>query len=244
MENKIIMVNLAADMPEGFAVQYDYGQILRIQGGNLPKTVEIHFALDETGGESITRIGTTKDGATEAPVPDSMLENNDCEQNYSFYAYVYVRDETSGNTEYKITIHVKARSKPEIPGDVEEPELFGEIMKNVNEAADRAERAELSSEAWAHGHEDYPEREKDNAMYYAGKAKEAVKEISGEVRDAKNEIDHYVEEKEATLKGEPGNVHFAAFKVVDGRLKMYSAPDVDKVRFRRTGSRLKYRLNF
>ncbi len=55
---------------------------------------------------------------TEAPVPDSMLENNDCEQNYSFYAYVYVRDDTSGNTKHKITIHVKARSKPEIPGDI------------------------------------------------------------------------------------------------------------------------------
>ena len=244
MDRKIISVDLHSTTKAVGVWQYDYGQILRIQGGNLPKTVEVHFSLDETGGESITRIGTTRDGVTEAPVPDSMLENNDCEQNYSFYAYVYVRDETSGNTEHKITIHVKARSKPEIHGDIEEPQLFGKMMKNVNEAAERAERAELSSEAWARGHENYPEREKDNAMYYAGKAKEAVKEISGEVKDAKNEIDHYVEEKEATLKGEPGNVHFAAFKVVDGRLKMYSAPDVDKVRFRRTGSRLKYRLNF
>ena len=56
------------------AWQYDYGQILRIQGLNLPKAVEIHFSLTEKSGESITRIGTTKDGATDVLIPDSMLE--------------------------------------------------------------------------------------------------------------------------------------------------------------------------
>lgn len=30
--------------------QYDYGQILRIQGLHLPSAVEIHFSLKETGG--------------------------------------------------------------------------------------------------------------------------------------------------------------------------------------------------
>ena len=29
--------------------QYDYGQILRIEGLDLPKAVEIHFSLQETG---------------------------------------------------------------------------------------------------------------------------------------------------------------------------------------------------
>lgn len=29
--------------------QYDYGQILRIQGLHLPSAVEIHFSLQETG---------------------------------------------------------------------------------------------------------------------------------------------------------------------------------------------------
>ena len=30
--------------------QYDYGQVLRIQGLKLPTAVEIHFGLEETGG--------------------------------------------------------------------------------------------------------------------------------------------------------------------------------------------------
>ena len=52
--------------------QWDYGQILRIQGLNLPTAVEIHFSLDEHGGEAVRRIGVTKDGVTDVPIPDSM----------------------------------------------------------------------------------------------------------------------------------------------------------------------------
>lgn len=63
--------------------QYDYGQILRIQGLKLPKTVEVHFSTQETGGTSITRVGVTKDGVTDVLIPDSVLENGDTTQNYS-----------------------------------------------------------------------------------------------------------------------------------------------------------------
>lgn len=49
---------------------------------------------------------------------------------------------------------------------------FTETRTFVAKEADRAETAEKSAEAWTHGHEDYPEREEDNAAYYAGKAHE------------------------------------------------------------------------
>lgn len=42
--------------------QWDYGQILRIQGLHLPSMVEIHFSLQETGGTAVMRVGVTKDG--------------------------------------------------------------------------------------------------------------------------------------------------------------------------------------
>ena len=64
------------------------------------------------------------------------------------------------------------------------------------------------------------------------------------VEEGKKDIDNYVHQKETELKGETGNVHFAAFKVVKGRLKMYSDPTVDKMCFSRKRSRLKYRLKF
>lgn len=223
------------------AWQYDYGQILRIQGLNLPKAVEIHFSLTEKSGESITRIGTTKDGVTDVLIPDSMLEK-ETNQNYSIYAFIYLSDTTSGNTEYRIAIMVNTRPKPEIPGPPEEPEIFRETIEAVNQAADRSEKARDQAEAWAHGREDHPEQAKDNAKYYAGEARKAAESVPGRVEEGKRSIDNYVKQKETELKGDTGNVFFAAFRVVAGRLKMYSDPTVDKVCFRRVGSRLKYRL--
>ena len=59
--NKIVTVVLKKDdiSYADEAYQWNYGQILRIQGGNLPKAVEVHFSLEETSGTSVTRIGTT-----------------------------------------------------------------------------------------------------------------------------------------------------------------------------------------
>ena len=222
--------------------QYDYGQILRIQGLDLPKVVEIHFSLEETGGTSVTRIGTTKDSVTDVTIPDSMLENHESDQNYKIYAFIYLSENNSGNTERKITIPVKARPKPEVPGTPEEPELFRKAVEAVSEAAGRAEKAQEQAEAWTHGHEKHPECDTDNAKYYAKQAKKETASISGRVENGKKDIDSYIRQKKADLKGETGNVFFAAFRVVAGKLKLYSDPAVDKVRFRRTGSRLKYRL--
>lgn len=224
--------------------QYDYGQILRIQGLHLPPAVEIHFALQKTGGTSKTRIGITKDGVTDVPIPDSMLENGDTEDDYSIYAFIYITDKTSGQTEYRITLRVKARPKPEAFDRPEDAEIFKEAIKAVNESAARSAESEKKAEGWAHGREDLPERTQDNARYYARQAADIAAQIPGRAEEAKEEIDRYVQVKEEQLKGDTGNVYFAAFKVVNGRLKMYSDPEVDKVRFIRIGSRLFYRLNF
>ena len=121
--------------------QYDYGQILRIQDLGLPPAVEIHFSLTEKGGTSVTRVGTTKDGVTDVVIPDSLLEKDDASQDYWIYAYIYLTDETSGSTEYKIAMKVKSRPRPEAIDRPEDQELFREAIAAVNEAADRAENA-------------------------------------------------------------------------------------------------------
>lgn len=115
--------------------QYDYGQILRIAGLNMPKTVEIHFSLNETYGSSVTRIGITKDRITDVSIPDSMLENENVKQNYNVYAFIFLTDENSGNTEYRIKIPVKARPKPEAVGGTGETTLEN-IMSAINQIAD------------------------------------------------------------------------------------------------------------
>lgn len=229
---------------QGKLWQYNYGQVLRIQGGNLQKAQEIQFALEETGGDSLTRIGITQGGVTDVVIPDTMLENNDSEVDYPVYVFIYNRDETSGETVDKFVLNVLSRSKPEHTGGSDDGDAFGKVIEAVNNAADRAESAEKQAEGWAHGREDMPDREEDNAKYYSEQAEKVAMEIPGQVEDAKAEIDEYVQGKEEELKGETGDVYFAAFKVVDGRLVMYSDPEIDKVRFVRVGSRLYYRLNF
>lgn len=124
------------------ASQWNYGEVLRIQGLNLPKAVEIHFSLEKTAGQAIPRIGTTKDGVTDVVIPDSLLENEGELQDYFVYVWIYLTDATSGRTEHSLSIKVKARSKPEIPGGDDNADPFREAIEEVNSAADRAESAE------------------------------------------------------------------------------------------------------
>ena len=99
--------------------------------------------MRDKGGDTLTRIGTTVDGVTEVKVPDSFLKNENCTQNYLIYAWIYVTDDTSGNTEYQIILHVKSRPKPEEPTEepLPEPNIFHETVEAVNTSADRAENA-------------------------------------------------------------------------------------------------------
>lgn len=164
--------------------QYNYGQILRIQGGNFPKAVEVHFSLREKSGESITRIGVTQDGVTEVPIPELMLENYDSIENYDFWAYIYVEDGTSGTTECKIRIPVKARSKPEVPGTPEEPELFRETVKAVNYAADRAEQAEQNAKSSETEAGKYATSASESAVAAEKTKEEALREVGEKKREA------------------------------------------------------------
>ena len=121
--------------------QWDYGQELRIQGLNLPAAVEIHFALQETGGEAVTRVGVTQDGITTVPIPDSMLEGAGNSKDYQIYAWVYLADQVSGETIKRIKIQVRARPMPEAFEAPEDGEIFRQAIEAVNEAAKRAEDA-------------------------------------------------------------------------------------------------------
>ena len=179
--------------------QHDYGQILRITGVDLPKAVEVQFSLRDKGGDTLTRIGTTVDGVTEVKVPDSFLKNENCTQNYLIYAWIFVTDDTSGNTEYQIILHVKSRPKPEKPTEepLPEPNIFHETVEAVNAAADRAEAAEQKAKASA-----------TEAGKYAASASESVvaaekikEDALKEVGEKKQEAIEAIQEQEETSVG-------------------------------------------
>ena len=183
--------------------QYDYGQVLRIQGLNLPSAVEMHFALQDKGGESITRIGTTKDGVTDVLIPDSMLENNGTSSDYKIYAFVYIADEISGKTERRIEMSVKSRPKPEAFDCPEDAELFREAIKAVNESATRSAESERQAEGWAHGREGLPEREQDNAKYYSEQAKEDSVKTDADRKEVERLVESVsgIDEQVETIRG-------------------------------------------
>ena len=188
--------------------QHDYGQILRITGVDLPKAVEVQFSLRDKGGDTLTRIGTTVDGVTEVKVPDSFLKNENCTQNYPIYAWIYVTDDTSGNTEYQIILHVKSRPKPEEPTEepLPEPNIFHETVEAVNAAADRAETAEQNAKASA-----------TEAGKYATSASESAESVKKIKEDALAEVGKKQEEAiEAIQEQEENSVRKITARTDDG----------------------------
>lgn len=186
--------------------QWDYGQTLRIQGVKIPAAVEVQFSTTERIGETVTRIGVTQEGVTEAPIPDTLLEGGGTTQDYTIYAFVYIENGDSGKTEYRVSMKVRARPKPEAHATPEEGELFRQAIVAVAESADRAESARKSAEASA----DEAKTSKENAET-AVKNAEAFKT---EAETAKNDA---VQAKEAAEKAKIGTA--ADREVTEAALK-------------------------
>ena len=203
---------------------------------------EFEFLTDDWTDKSKTALFRTGDSESIAILlgeTDTCLIPAEVLTGTSFTVSAITGDVITANA-----VTVKLYESGYRQGDIPEPSqtLYEQIMNHFDETKKVAVGAATESESWAHGHADYPDRHADNAAYYAEQARNAAEEVPGRVTKGKEEIDNYVKQKEAELKGETGNVYFAGFAVVKGRLKMYSDPTVDKVRFRREGSRLKYRL--
>ena len=158
--------------------QYDYGQILRIQNLKLPHAVEIHFSLSERGGQAVTRVGTTRDNVTDVVIPDSMLENADTAADYKIYAFIYLADQEIGQTEYKISMPVKSRPKPEGFSRPEDTELFREAINEVNKSATSAQESATKSAT-----------AKDESIAASKEAKQSAEAASVSAQASKNSAD-------------------------------------------------------
>ena len=118
--------------------QYDYGQILKIEGITLPNTYQVHFSNDPTG-TSTTSVGN----AEGVEIPDVYLTSGD-----SVYAWLYLHTgEDDGETVLKIEIPVRRRA--EITNQTPTPQQQSEIdqlIGELNEAVDAAEDAKAAAE--------------------------------------------------------------------------------------------------
>ena len=203
---------------------------------------EFDFQTDDWNGKSKTVL--FRSGNNDS-IPVLLGETNTCLVPAEVLAGAsFSVSIVAGNLITANVVTIKLYESGYKTGDIPEPSetLYEQLMTAFDETKQTVIDSAKESESWAHGHTDYPDQDTDNAAYYASEAKNAAKEVPGRVKEGKRQIDDYVREKESQLKGETGNVYFAGFAVVKGRLKMYSDPTVDKVRFQREGSRLKYRL--
>lgn len=113
--------------------QYDYGQILVVQGIELPNAYEVQFcnAGDST---TITSVGDS----TGVVIPDQFLQNGE-----TIYAYIYLHTgNTDGETEYKITIPVMDRAEPtDIEPTPAQESTIGQLIDALNAGVEAAEEA-------------------------------------------------------------------------------------------------------
>lgn len=221
--------------------QYDYGQILKITGIELPDVYEIHFSNDPRG-EAKTIIGNS-DGAK---IPAEYLKTGS-----NVFAWLYVHQgEDDGSTEYQVEIRVRRRAKPisEEPDEEEQSaisELIGgmtDVLQQTKEerqkAAESAEQAAESvneagefarlAQSYAKGGTGVREDEDiDSAKFYYEEAKELVADAAEEINGVKDTaIDEFKEEarksaedaiKEANLRTDE------TLKFVDGVLSVNRA---------------------
>lgn len=79
--------------------QYDHGQILQIRGVELPETYTVDFCC-AGDSETMPMIGNA-DGVS---IPDDFLKSGK-----AINAFIWLSDETHGETRYEITINVRPR---------------------------------------------------------------------------------------------------------------------------------------
>lgn len=127
--------------------QYDYGQMLRIAGKEFPKVTEVQFSLQQSGGHTLDRIGTSNNGLLTVQIPNELLQNKGATSDYTIYAFVYLSGDGYGNTKYMIQIPVESRPEPTDPSEDPsiDPSIFKDAVNAVNASAERAENAASSA---------------------------------------------------------------------------------------------------
>ena len=183
--------------------QWDYGQTLRIQGLNLPPAIEIHFSLQESDGEAVRRIAISKDGVTDVPIPDSMLEK-DTSTDYKIFVFIYPSGRETGETTHKIVLHIKARPRPEAFEDPNTEDLFHKTIEQVNTAMESASNSAQSAKESA-------ETSTQNAIV-AEEARKSVLEMQADINlnaQAVEISEKNILEAERRVKQSEDNVNIA-----------------------------------
>lgn len=90
-------------------VQWDYGQILQIEGLKGIDHAEVHFAVKECSAKAEICIATIEENRILADIPDKLLEVGK-----DLIAYVYIADAMSGKLSELLNFQLKRENSQEI----------------------------------------------------------------------------------------------------------------------------------
>ena len=113
--------------------QWDVGQILKIEGVDLPSAYQVDFSTEYTRN-AIQKIGN----AAGVAIPNELLQRS-----APITAYIVLHEgENDRETEYWITIHITPRTPPEtITPDPEEQSVIDETIAALQDGVAAAEAA-------------------------------------------------------------------------------------------------------
>ena len=126
--------------------QWDVGQVLKIEGVDLPAAYQVEFSTEYTRN-AIQKIGN----AGGVAVPNELLQRS-----APITAYIVLHEgENDRETEYWITIHITPRTPPEtITPDPEEQSVIDETIAALQDGVAAAEAAQAAAEDAAESIED------------------------------------------------------------------------------------------
>lgn len=116
--------------------QWDYGQLLCVEGIPEMESAEIHFTC-KGRKEALIVEADMEDTAVTAKIPDELLMEGE-----EIQAYIYAVTPDSGKTIYTVIIPVKRRKKPEDYSEPEHHDKLKEIIDKLDKKADNLQYAD------------------------------------------------------------------------------------------------------
>lgn len=114
-------------------LQWSYGQVLRLEGLELPATYQVDFSNTEYCGASVPKMGNSEG----VQIPNKLLSTG-----LPVYAFVWLIDATGGRTQYWVTIPVTPRPAPELPDpSPEEDSAIAEAIAALNSAVEQTRQS-------------------------------------------------------------------------------------------------------
>lgn len=126
--------------------QWDKGYLLKVTGiEDLDGEVEVHFSLNETGGEAKRALATVENGILTVEIANFILQSGDV-VNYNAYAFIYPIEGDTAKTVRKIVFAIEARPKPADWVAPSEKDAFKELIADVNKKAYAGKKVEKKAD--------------------------------------------------------------------------------------------------